>query len=377
MKNRIAIAVCALGVTTASVSILAQAPPPAAAPVAPPLASAAPAAGPPPAARPPSTIVERVLVRVNGEILTQSQLTNRQISALRDSDRPVADGTLEARITEITPQILVKAVDDLLLVQQGRELGFTFTQEQFQSAIDNIKSRNKLDDAALAQALAQEGLTMEELRQNLESQFFIQGVQQREIGPSMTITLEEQRQYYKRNSQEFMTPLTVTIRELLVNVATTNQSGKEVFSVADDNAARAKIDGLRAKAVAGEDFAAMITANSDSATKANGGLIGPVNVEDLSPTLKETLDALQPGGISEPLRTARGYQVFKLEQRSVPALRPFDEVRREIETSIRNERIVPETQKMLARLRTQAVIEWKDDALKQIYEKRVAEGPVE
>ena len=73
------------------------------------------------------------------------------------------------------------------------------------------------------------------------------------------------------------------------------------------------------------------------------------------------------------MRTQRGYQLFKLESRSEPQLRPFDEVRRDIENAIRSERIEPETQKLLTRLRSQAVIEWKDETLRQLYEKRVAE----
>jgi hypothetical protein len=46
-------------------------------------------------------------------------------------------------------------------------------------------------------------------------------------------------------------------------------------------------------------------------------------------------------------------------------------VRADIERAIRDERIDPETEKMLARLRTQAVIEWKDDGFRQMYEKQL------
>lgn len=319
-----------------------------------------------------STIIERVLVRVNGEVFTQSELTSRQIERLRATQRSDT-ANLEASIAEVTPVLLVEAVDELLLVQHGRDLGFSFGDEQFKGALDNIKEQNKLDDAGLAKAMAQDGYTMESLRQTIERSYLIQAVQQREIGPSLTITLEEQRQYYKRNAQRFMTPLTVTIRELLVNVPTRTQAGQEVFNPSDDEAAKTKIGDLRAKALAGEDFAAIVSANSDSATRANGGLIGPVNVDDLSQALKDLLAGLQPGGLSEPVRTARGYQVFKLEARATPTLRPFDDVRREIEATIRNERIEPEMRKMVVRLRSQAVIEWKDDNLRQLYEKRVAE----
>lgn len=365
MKNVIGFLACALCVVAVAPAARAQV-------ALPPPASPPPSASTPDSASPISTLVERVLVRVNGEIFTQSQLTTRQIDALRDIDR-TANTNIEAELAKITPDLLVTAVDELLLVQQGRELGFKFTDEQFKSAIDNVKKSNKLDDEGLRDVMKQQGMTMEDLRQRFEQEYLIQGVQQREIGPSMTITLEEQRQYYKRNSEQFMTPLTVTLRELFLSVSTRTQNNQEVFSVADDEAAKTKMADLRTRALGGEDFAAMVSANSESATKASGGLVGPVNVEDLSPALKDLVATLEPGGISEPLRTPRGYQMFRLESRSVPELRPFDEVRRSIETAIRNERIGPETDKMLARLRTQAVIEWKDESLRQIYEKKIAE----
>ena len=210
MKNATALLVSALCLTAAASLVHAQTP--TSAPVQPPAATAA-----------GKTIVERVLVRVNGEIFTQSQLTQRQIEALRGVER-TAGTNLQAEIAKVTPGILVAAVDELLLVQQGRELGFTFSDEQFKSAVDNVKKSNNLDDKGLAEAMAQEGLTMEQLRQSFERSYLVQGVQQREIGPSVTITLEEQRQFYKRNSAQFMTPLTVTLRELLVAVPTRTSS---------------------------------------------------------------------------------------------------------------------------------------------------------
>ena len=58
---------------------------------------------------------------------------------------------------------------------------------------------------------------------------------------------------------------------------------------------------MRQRAVAGEDFAALVKEVSDSATKANGGLIGPINVRDLNPATKALLDSLKPGEVTEPI----------------------------------------------------------------------------
>jgi peptidyl-prolyl cis-trans isomerase SurA len=346
------------------------------APSAPPVTVATPAADASPAA--PATaatkgvIVERVLVRVNGEIFTQSQLTQRQVTALRDLEKEKRDDPkLAATVEEITPDLLVSAVDELLLVQRGREMGVKFTDVQFKESLENIKKDNKLDDKGLTAALKQEGLTLDELRQQLEKTAMIRAVQQREIGPSMSITQEEQRQYYDKHKADFMTPMTVTLRELMVAVTSTTDKGQSLFSVSDDNSSKAKIESLRARAIAGEDFATLASQSSDSATKANGGLIGPINVEDLTPALQEAVASLQPGGVTLAFRGPRGYQIFKLESRSTPTQKTFETVRSDIERAIRDERLDPETEKMLARLRTQAVIEWKDDTFRQMYEKRV------
>ncbi len=318
-----------------------------------------------------STIVERVLVRVNGEIFTQTQLTSRQIEALQDLK--AEDSKLEASIAEITPDLLVAAVDELLLVQRGREMGVKFTDAQFQDAIEKIKKDNKLDDAGLKAGLAQAGLTLALLRERLERTNFINAVQQREIGPSLSITVEEMRQFYERNKAQFMTALTITLRELMVGVPTVTQNGKDSFIAADDTAAKAKIDAIRVRAAAGEDFVKLIAEASESTTKANGGLIGPINADDLNPALKDALAPLPQGGITQPFRGPRGYQLFKLETRSVPVQKPFDTVRGEIEGALREERIEPETEKLLTRLRAQAVVEWKDESYRKLYEKRLAD----
>src|SRR6188768_78980 len=72
----------------------------------------------PPPAAPKSVILERVLVRVNGEIFTQTQLEQQRTDDLSDRNVEPAKVTA-AMIAELTPDILVKAVDDLLLVQRG------------------------------------------------------------------------------------------------------------------------------------------------------------------------------------------------------------------------------------------------------------------
>jgi len=142
--------------------------------------------------------------------------------------------------------------------------------------------------------------------------------------------------------------------------------------VALDESAKEKITALRERALKGEDFAKLVAEASDSSTKSSGGIIGPVNTADLSSGLAELLSKMQQGDITEPLRTKAGYQIIKLDVRSVAQPETFEKSREQISQRILESRLDVERAKLLDKLRTQAVIEWKDDGLKKMYEAALA-----
>jgi peptidyl-prolyl cis-trans isomerase SurA len=222
------------------------------------------------------------------------------------------------------------------------------------------------------EALKQEGLTLDELRRNFERAWLRQMVQGREILPRMRITEEELRQHFAANRGNFMTPEMVTLREIAV-LAPATTGAQDTLGPNAMAPLKARIDAVRQRALAGEDFGALAKETSDSGTKTNGGLIGPLNVRDLNPTTKKLLDEMKPGDLTEAIQLTRGFQLLRLESREAAVQQPFDKVRDQIEIAIRNERIEGEMIKLRLRLRQGAVIEWKDDNLRRIYERRVAE----
>src|SRR5260221_7950409 len=133
-------------------------------------------------------IIEQILVKVNGEIFTKSDLEQRQVTALRQKGQALDlksdpnNVQLRKALDEITPQIIVDAVDEMLLVQRGRELGYKLSDEQFKSVVDNIRKENKIESEEQFQAaLKSENMTMADLRRNLERSMIVQRVQQNEV----------------------------------------------------------------------------------------------------------------------------------------------------------------------------------------------------
>lgn len=313
-------------------------------------------------------ILEQVLVKVNGEIITKTDFEARQIAALRQRNpnlRPNNDAELQQALNEVTPSVILDAVDELLMVQRGKELGYTMSPDRFNSILENIKKENKIEtDEQLQAALKQEGMTMADLRRQLEKTMLVQQVQQSEIMQKLQVTDTELKAYYEAHKDEFGTTPSVTLREITINVPTTAAG----VNVGQDDAAKAKAEEVRAKIIAGEPFPRLAADYSDSGSKANGGLVGPLQKTDLSEELQKAIAGLKTGGVTPVLRTSRGYQIIKIENLQETTTKPFDEARNEIADKIANDKRGGEYQKFITRLRSDAIIDWKNDEIKKVYE---------
>jgi peptidyl-prolyl cis-trans isomerase SurA len=323
-------------------------------------------------------ILERVLVKVNGEILTQTELEQRQIFALRQKnpqlreDQVQGDEQLRAMLTDITPEVLVDAVNEMLLLQRGKELGLRLADEQFTAILENIKKENKLETEEQFQAaLKQEGMTLDDLRRSIERRMIIDRVQQTDVLAKLSISEEEAKQYYAAHPEEFTTAASVTLREILIaipeSISPTGEKG--VTAAADEEAEQRAIQARQRVTTGGEDFGRVAAEISDAPSKANGGLIGPIARSELAPALQDVLAKLKPGEVSEPLRTPRGYQLIKLEEASAAVQQSFEDVRDVIADKVFNQKRQGEVAKYLEKLRAEAIIEWKSEDLKQLYEK--------
>jgi peptidyl-prolyl cis-trans isomerase SurA len=325
-------------------------------------------------------IIERVLVKVNGDIFTQTELEERQTAAIRarlgvDLKPEMVNNNEELKkaLDEVTPQLLVDAIDELLLLQMGKEKGYHLSDEQFKGWLDNLrKEQNLTDDQKFQAALKQEGMTIEDLRKNVEKQFLVSQVQRDEVGSKLSITEEEARQYYLTHKNEFAEPATVTLREILIEVPTGSKGGQATISVAQQDDAEQKAAALRTRILAGEDFAKVAAEASASSSKANGGLIGPINLAEVSVSLQDMIGKMKPGEITTPIRTNRGVQILKLEALKPASTQPFESVRDLVADKVHDVRQQTEVRKFMSKVRGQALIEWKNDELKKLYERQVA-----
>ncbi|MDA1093480.1 MAG: peptidyl-prolyl cis-trans isomerase [Acidobacteria bacterium] len=318
---------------------------------------------------PSALIIERILVKVNGELFTQSDLEEAQVAELRLlPNPPQTDADLRLKIQELTPELVGRIIDELLLTQRGREMGFTLSDAQFDEIVDGIKVENGFDDEQLVAALAEsEDMSLADLRTSVEERMLIQQVEQVEVNSRIVMTGTEAREYYDEHLDEFSIAATVTLREIVVGSPATGP-----LAAAGGAGSKATADAAHGRVTAGEDFAAVASEVSTAPSKENGGLIGPLNLSDLADGIRARVEALEVGEISEVTETPNGYQILTLEAKTETTPIPFDSVRDSIVESVAASRQAEERNDYLARLREAAIVEWKDENLKQIYEAVVA-----
>jgi peptidyl-prolyl cis-trans isomerase SurA len=127
-------------------------------------------------------------------------------------------------------------------------------------------------------------------------------------------------------------------------------------TVSDDDA-KARLNALRERIAAGEDFAMLARASSDDkATAVNGGELGWVGAGSVVPQFEERMNSLAPGQLSEPFETQFGWHILQvLDRRDVDNTR--DALRAAAIETIRERKAEEAMQLFLRRLRDESYVE--------------------
>ncbi|MDJ0866227.1 MAG: peptidylprolyl isomerase [Myxococcota bacterium] len=135
---------------------------------------------------------------------------------------------------------------------------------------------------------------------------------------------ERARSFFDENPDRFRQPERVRARHVLVRLAPD-------ATEADVEAAREKAQGALDRIRAGEDFAAVAEELSDDpGSKTRGGDLGLFPRGQMTPPFEEAAFALQPGELSDLVRTDFGFHVIRVEERAEAEERTFDDAAREI-----------------------------------------------
>jgi parvulin-like peptidyl-prolyl isomerase len=289
-------------------------------------------------------ILERVIVKVNGLIVTQSEFENRQIAAVQQAH--IAPDKIEAFLRENNARLLQDAIEDLLLVDRARALDLRLKAEYLNEVIENIKKENNLaSDQALQEQLRREGMSLDDLKRNIEHSILKRQVLSRELEPKAQITEADALAYYEAHREEFSHPATVHLQEILI--------------AGTDAAARTRAQQTVTRARGGSEFTALARAESAAPSKNAGGDLGTLSRGEMNPELEKVAFTIPAGSVSDPIATADGFRILRVAERTDAGATPFEAVKKDLQKRLSNERWEKIYKEYLEGLRKNALVDLK------------------
>ncbi len=283
----------------------------------------------------------RIAAVVNDEVITGLDLAVRTRMAILSASLP---DTPEMR-SRVARQVLRAMIDERLQLQEAARQNVPVSQSEVDAELARIAERNGVALNQFEQFLAQSGVLLEPLAEQIRATIAWSKLINRQLRPRAIVTEED---------------IDELLRQAEENRGQPQRRVSEIFLVVsepdEEEEVRRSAERLIEQIRGGVAFDAIAAQFSDSATAAVGGDIGWVLPGQLAPEVDEALQSMEEGEIAGPVRAIGGYYVLELRgQRSIaPDTVPQREEMRRV---LQNQRLDLLARRYLRDLRRDAFVE--------------------
>ena len=302
---------------------------------------------------PPPAVVDQIVAKVNGDIVSQNELARNARQITDELKAQGANGTqLQSALNDREKDLLRDRIDQLLLVQKGKDLNINVDSEVSQYVAklqrqSHITDTEKFHDYVRQQS----GMSYEDFLAEYKKQTITRDVIGQEVGRRIAITDKEIQDFYNAHKSEFIRDERVYLSEILIST-----DGKDAAGMA---AAEKKAKQIAADASKGQRFSDLARDNSDASTAKDGGALGGYKKGDLNKTIEDAVWNLPRGAVTQPIKIQTGYEIFKVEDHTKAGLATLADVKSDIENALYGPKMQPKIREYLTRLRQQAFLQIK------------------
>jgi peptidyl-prolyl cis-trans isomerase SurA len=301
----------------------------------------------PPAVTPNGKVVEYPIVRVNDQIINNSDYERTQKQVLAEAQQA---NLSPAELQQRQKDLLRDMIDQQLLLSRGKELDINADAEVIRR-LDEIRKQNHLDSMeALEKAVREQGISYEDWKSSIKNSVITQQVVRDEVGRNIRLTPRDEQAYYEAHKQEFVSPERVRLSEILIPTP-------EDATDAQVQQAKVKADDLAAKLKGGGNFQALAKQYSGGPNADTGGELGEFKRGELGKVLEDQTFPLKPGEWTAPIRTRQGYVILKVTDHSQAGVQPLSAVEEQVQQAMYEEAIQPALRAYLTKLRENAYID--------------------
>jgi peptidyl-prolyl cis-trans isomerase SurA len=254
--------------------------------------------------------VDRIVAVVNKDVITATELEEAIAGAQRQLRR---QGTPLPERGLLERQMLERLILDKAQLQLARDKGVRVDELQLDRAVQRVAQNNKMSLADFRQALERDGVPFQEWREDLREQIVLSRLREREVDDRVQVSDTEIDLFLAEVQAKPDQRVEYQISHILVRVP--EQASPERIETARARAQKA-LDAARG----GADFASLAASYSDAPDALQGGALGWRSHDRLPELFSGALAAMQPGAVSEILRSPAGFHILKLSERRGAAL---------------------------------------------------------
>jgi peptidyl-prolyl cis-trans isomerase SurA len=249
-------------------------------------------------------LVDGIAAIVNDGVVLLSELdeqTRMIVARMREENTELPPQDV------LIPQILERLIVNELQMQRAAMAGINVPDGMLNRALADVARRNGTTLPQLPELLAQYGIDYASYRKEMRQQLILEQLRQREVISRIGVTPREVEEYLNREQGSAYRDNSYQVSHILISIPAA--STPDEIAEAGDKAAD-----LYARIQQGEDFAKLAIANSDAQNALEGGNMGWRDGDSLPTLFADIVPGLEPGQTAEPLRSASGFHLIKLDE---------------------------------------------------------------
>ena len=244
---------------------------------------------------------DRIVAIVNDDVITAADVASH-VAELLDAQPPNAANKPD--VADVQQAMLRHLIEQRLILQEAKRVGITVGPGDIAERIEQIRKKFASDEA-LETALAQSNLTREQLKEQVSQQLMVDRLIDAKVRSTISVSPQEVATELERRPETVKPGDRVRASHILIRVSEQRPEEK----------AKALIDDLHRQLADGADFAGLAKRYSEDPHAQSGGAMGWVAQGELLPELDAALFSLQPGQLSEPIKTRLGFHLVRVEER--------------------------------------------------------------
>ncbi len=298
-------------------------------------------------------LVDRIVAKVNDDVITLSEFNEEGEGTFEKIRENAPSDQIRSSIRQAKKDILSGLIDRMLISQKAEISGLSVSNEDLDATISRILEQNQITMKQFLEQLQVLGMTEAQYRDKMKNQMLQSKLINYEIRSKIVITDEKVRRYY---DESFGQQESSEGYHLLQIGCLWGSDGRSETRLD----ARKRAEQLHAMISEGENFKEIAKVYSDLPSAADGGDIGVFKEEELAPYMRDAIQGLYPGQISEIIESSTAFQFFKIlssREGNVIQQAPFETVKEEIRTLLYEQELRENFDKWVKQLREEAFIE--------------------